>query len=59
MNVFTSLLSLVSHIRVRETDVTLTNKVLLFLMKLKLGVTFLHLVFSLVFTEQQPLLSSI
>ncbi|XP_064483419.1 uncharacterized protein LOC135396400 [Ornithodoros turicata] len=40
INVFALLLSLITHLRVREVDVTLPNKLLIFLMKLKLGISF-------------------
>ncbi|XP_064475389.1 uncharacterized protein LOC135389254 [Ornithodoros turicata] len=40
---FALLLSLLSNLRVREVDVTVPNKLLLFLMKLKLGITFTSL----------------
>ncbi|XP_064479740.1 uncharacterized protein LOC135393136 [Ornithodoros turicata] len=38
--VFALLLSLLTNFRVREVDVTIPNKLLIFLMKLKLGITF-------------------
>lgn len=40
MNAFALLLSLISSFRVRETDVTLPNKLLIFLVKMKLGICF-------------------
>lgn len=43
MNVFALLLSLISGFRVRETDVTLPNKLLIFLTKMKLGISFTSL----------------